>query len=286
MCYNNYTNVYISPSIAPAFTQSDPCQTQIVLSASPIGNYTYRWYKGGVLQTGLIGQQIVLGQSENGALYKVEIVDAQSGCIVQSTAKVVQVTGPLTASLTSTLACQDGKPFTLTAATNVINPTYAWLLNSGPIAGATTATLQQTTEGVYEVDVSLATCKAIASIQITRAPLPQGFLPTGAIICNDPDNKNPATSKVDLDPGFFSAYNWFKNNVSLSYTSRVYTADSQGSYRVDITNSMGCTNSDKRMLPTIASQSLQDLMPFAQIVPPMRIRTSIFSPSLLPITLK
>jgi gliding motility-associated-like protein len=94
------------------------------------------------------------------------------------------------------------------------------------------------------VDVSLATCKASASIQISKAPIPQGILPTGAIICNDPDNKNPATSKVDLDPGYFSAYNWFKNNVSLSYTSRVYTADSQGSYRVDLTNVYGCTNSD------------------------------------------
>jgi gliding motility-associated-like protein len=237
--------VYISPTIAPAFTQSDPCQTRVVLSASPIGNYTYRWYKGGVLQPGLIGQQIVLGLSENGASYQAEIVDAQSGCAIKSPPTPVKVTGQITASVTATLACQDGKPFTLTATTNAINPTYTWLLNSGPIAGATTSTLQQTTEGVYEVDVSLATCKAIASIQIIRAPIPQGILPPGAIICNDPDNKNPATSKVDLDPGFFSAYNWFKNNVTLNYTSRVYTADSQGSYRVDITNAMGCTNSDK-----------------------------------------
>jgi len=237
--------VYISPTITPAFTQSDPCQTQVVLSATPIGNYTYRWYKGGVLQAGLIGQQIVLPQSENGTSYQVEIVDAQSGCTIKSSATPVKVTGQITASVTSTLACQDGKPFTLTAVSNAVNPTYAWLLNSGPISGAASSTLQQTSEGVYEVDVSLATCKASATIQITRAPLPQGILPSGAIICNDPDNKNPATSKVDLDPGFFSAYNWFKNNVTLNYTSRVYTADSQGSYRVDLTNVFGCVNSDK-----------------------------------------
>jgi len=238
-------NVYISPAIAPAFTQSDPCQSQVVLSATPLGNYTYRWYKSGVLQAGVTGQQIALGSSENGASYSVEIVDSRSGCIIQSAAAPVQVTGQVTASVTSTLACDDGKPFTLTAATNAINPTYTWLLNGSPIANATTPTLQQTSEGHYEVDITLASCKAVTSIQITKAPIPQGALPAGAIICNDPDNKNPATSKVDLDPGLFSAYNWFKNNITLNYTSQVYTADSQGSYRVDLTNVFGCTNSNK-----------------------------------------
>jgi len=238
-------NIYISPTIAPAFTQSDPCQNQVVLTATPVGNYTYRWYKGGVLQAGLIGQQIVLSMSENGASYKVEVVDAQSGCIIQSPAATVQVTGLITTSLASTLACNDGKPFTLTATTNAINPTYAWLLNGKVIANETKSTLSQTSDGLYEVDVTLASCKTATSMQITKAPIPQGALPSGAIICNDPDNKNPATSKVDLDPGFFSAYNWFKNNLPLNYTSRVYTADSQGSYRVDLTNVFGCTNSNK-----------------------------------------
>ncbi len=238
-------NVYISPTIAPAFTQSDPCQNQVVLTATPIGNYTYRWYENGAISPNFsyIGQQVTIGPAPYSKNVSVEIVDAQSGCTIKSSATPVKVTGPITASVTSTLACDDGKPFTLTATTNAA--TYAWFLNGGPIAGASTSTLQQTTEGLYKVVVSLSTCKDSASIQITRAPLPQGILPSGAIICNDPDNKNPATSKVDLDPGFFSAYNWFKNDVTLNYTSRVYTADSQGSYRVDLTNVYGCTNSDK-----------------------------------------
>ena len=33
-------NIYVSPTIAPAFTQSDPCQNQVVLAATPAGNYT------------------------------------------------------------------------------------------------------------------------------------------------------------------------------------------------------------------------------------------------------
>lgn len=238
--------VNISPAIAPAFTQSDPCQNSAVLIAAPVGNYTYRWYENGSVAPTQIGQQIVVTLADNGLPFILEVVDAQSGCTIKSSpAKNASVLGTINASVTATLACNDGKPFTLTAATIATSPTYAWLLNGSAIANASSATLQQTSEGTYQVDITQATCKASASIQVSKAPIPQGRLPSGAVICNDPDNHDPKTLTVKLDPGFFSAYNWFKNDVSLTYTARVYTADSQGSYKVDLTNVFGCTNSNK-----------------------------------------
>jgi gliding motility-associated-like protein len=230
--------------ITPAFTQSDACQDQVVLTASPTGNYTYRWYENGAASPTQLGQQITVTKTDNGASFILEVFDAQSGCALRTTSKTVQVVGAITASLTSTLACDDGKAFTLTAATNASGPTYAWSLNGTSISSATAATLQQTSAGTYTVDVTSSGCKATASILITKAPIPHGALPKIATICNDPDNKNPATSKYDLDPRFFSAYNWFKNDIQLSppYTSRVYTAESPGTYKVDLTNTYGCTN--------------------------------------------
>ncbi len=239
------TLVYSGP-ITPAFTQSDPCQDQVLLSALPSGNYTYRWYENGSATPTQLGQQIGITTADNGASFILEVVDAQSGCTIQTAAKPVQVVGPITAGVTSSLACDDGKPFTLTASTNATSATYTWTLNGTAVAGASSATLQQTSEGLYQVDVSLATCKASASIQITKAPIPQGGLLTGYTICSDPDNQDPTTKQVLLDPGYFSAYNWFLNDVMVnpSYTSRVYTAAYPGAYRVDLTNSFGCTNSD------------------------------------------
>lgn len=236
--------------ISPSFTQSNACQDQVVLTASPTGNYTYRWYENGASSPTQLGQQISLTKADNGASFILEILDAQSGCTVKSASKTVQVVGVVTASLTSTLACDDGKAFTLTAATNASGPTYAWSLNGTSISSATASTLQQTTAGTYTVDVTSSGCKATASILITKAPIPHGALPKIATICSDPDNKNPATSKYDLDPGFFSAYNWFKNDIMLSppYTSRVYTVDSPGTYKVDLTNSYGCTNSNSTVV--------------------------------------
>jgi large repetitive protein len=75
--------------------------------------------------------------------------------------------------------------------------------------------------------------------------LPEGELPNRVIICNDPDNKDITTSRVDLDPGSFTAYNWLKNELTLSYTNQVYTADSEGLYKVILTNSFGCIAPDE-----------------------------------------
>ena len=78
-----------------------------------------------------------------------------------------------------------------------------------------------------------------------QSTLPEGELPNRVIICNDPDNNDPTTSSVDLDPGVFITYNWFKNQLTLNYTQRVLNADSEGIYEVDITNSFGCIARDK-----------------------------------------
>ena len=72
-----------------------------------------------------------------------------------------------------------------------------------------------------------------------------GALPSNAIFCDDPDNNDPTTSKIDLNPGTFSQYNWFKNELTLNYTSQVYPADTKGIYKVDITNAFGCVASDQ-----------------------------------------
>jgi gliding motility-associated-like protein len=53
------------------------------------------------------------------------------------------------------------------------------------------------------------------------------------------------TSQVDLNPGTFTTYNWLKNDIIINFTNRVLTATSEGIYQVDLTNSFGCTNSDK-----------------------------------------
>lgn len=236
----------------PDFT-FDPCQNQGVLIATPASaNYTYRWYENGATSPSFsyIGQQVVVGNAPYNKSVQLEIVDSQSGCTKLSASKSVQIIGQINANLTSTLACDDGKPFIITAATNATSPTYAWSRDGSTLANAVSDTVKRTPAGIYKVDVTQSTCKASASIQIVKAPVPKGTLAAGYQVCNDPDNKDPKTKTIELDPGNFSTYNWFKNNVQLNppYTSQKYIADSEGSYRVDLTNVFGCTGSDKTVV--------------------------------------
>ncbi|HPW60684.1 MAG TPA: PKD domain-containing protein [Cyclobacteriaceae bacterium] len=237
------TTVNVPGTITPTFTQSDACADQVILTAQPSGSFTYRWFRNGVLQGG--GQQIALGLIDNGASYRVDVVNTINGCVVSSAAQPVEVTGLVTAAVTGTPACDDNKPFTLTATTNATGVTFAWFRDNVLISGANTAIINQTEAGIYRVDIIKGSCTTPAQIQVIKAPLPEGELPNRVIICNDPDNNDPTTASIDLDPGVFTTYNWFKNQVTLSYTQRVLNADSEGIYEVDITNSFGCIARDQ-----------------------------------------
>ncbi|MGE0772313.1 MAG: PKD domain-containing protein [Cyclobacteriaceae bacterium] len=241
----NTIDVIVDNALTPTLTQSTACAPSVLLSASPAGSFTYRWYRSGVFQPTLQGQQISLGLADNGATFAVEVVNTLNGCVYRSPDQVVVVSGIVDANLSATPACDDAQPFTLTTTTQATNPTFTWYRNGTVIPNETSATLSQTDEGTFLVEVTKPGCIATAQIQVTRAPLPVGNLPNRVVICNDPDNTDPNTSMVDLDPGTFSAYNWFKNELTLNYTSQVLTADSEGLYRVDITNSFGCVAPDE-----------------------------------------
>jgi gliding motility-associated-like protein len=234
-----------NPPVTPNFTQTTECSTQVVLTATPSGNYTYRWYQGAVASgtPDQLGRVVTLNASE--LPYTLEVFDASNGC-TSTVTKAVQVSGIVDAFVKADQACQDSKPFIIEATTTATGVTFEWTLNNIIITGQTNPTLSETREGIYKVKVSKNTCSAIATIQIIKAPIPQGLLPDRVVICNDPDNVDPLTSKVDLDPGFFTKYDWSEETQgSLNYTSRVFTADEPGIYKVLLTNSFDCDNTDQ-----------------------------------------
>lgn len=245
-CPNTLDNPVVLDNPIADFTQSDACQDQIILTASPSGNYTYRWYRNGSATVTAIGQFLSLGVADNGDTYEAEAFSVLSGCTSpRSAPKQVQIIGIVDAGITSTIACEDGQPFTLTAVTTATGTTFAWSRDGVTLSGETNSTTTQTAEGTYTVEISKAICTSEASLTIDRSPLPVGLLPNEVVICNDPDNTDPATRQVDLDPGVFTAYDWFKNELSLGFNSQVYTADSEGLYKVNLTNTFGCIAADQ-----------------------------------------
>lgn len=250
LCPTTQTGNFILDNPIAGFTQNDPCQDEVLLTATPSGTYSYRWWDNGGVGPPLPNSAPVISVTIP-ATYTLEVFSGSSGCTSSRFSNAVQVVGEVDAGLTADPACEDGQPFTLTSITSASPVTYAWFRDNVVIPGETSSTTTQTIEGTYRVEITKSVCTTPADLTINRSPLPQGDLPNEVVICNDPENTDPASSQVDLDPGFFTAppgqlpYDWFKNELSLGYTARVLTADSEGLYRVMLTNAQGCKAPDE-----------------------------------------
>lgn len=240
--------VNVNNNIVASFTQSDQCADQVILTASPAGPYTYRWFRNGALIPG--GQTIMAGPADNGVGYSVDVVNTVSGCVFSSPEQVVNVSGELEFVLTATPPCE-GQPFTLTATANQAAVTYQWKRDGTVLSGETSATLVETRGGLYDVTVTSAggSCTVTKNFNVVPSPVTRGNLPTSAIICPDPANPNEETREVTLDPGSeFTSYAWSRDGSPLGEDDQTYVATTAGVYSVDLVNIYGCPSSDETLL--------------------------------------
>lgn len=240
--------VDVNNNVIADFTQSDACADEVLLAATPAGPYTYRWYRDGLLIPG--GRILAIGAADNNIQYRVEVVNAMTGCVFTSAPKVVNVSGVLDLTLTATAPCE-GQPFTLTATANQTDVSYEWALNGEVLAGQTSATLEETRGGRYDVTVTTAGggCSITRNFNVTPMPVTEGQLPGSGIICPDPANPDPLTREVTLDAGpDFISYNWLRNGIELNEDGQTYTAFEAGLYSVQLVNIFGCPSTDETLL--------------------------------------
>jgi gliding motility-associated-like protein len=89
----------------------------------------------------------------------------------------------------------------------------------------------------------------VEEISVLLAPNTPGSLNAHALICNDPDNTDPATSQVLLDPGAgFTSYTWFRDGVALGVSDPTLIVTEPGTYTVELVNSFGCSSSDQTVV--------------------------------------
>lgn len=240
--------VNVNNDATALWTQSDECADMVFLSASPTGPYTYRWYRNGVLIPG--GQQITATTGDDGATYRVEVVNAATGCVFSSPEEAVRVSGTLDFTLAATPPCE-GQPFTLTATANQPDVTYQWALDGQVLTGQNAATLVETRGGLYDITVTSASgsCSVTRNFSVSPSPVTEGSLPSTGIICPDPANPDEDTREVELDAGAnFISYNWFRNGQALNETDQTYIATQAGVYSVELVNIYGCPSSDETLL--------------------------------------
>jgi len=128
---------------------------------------------------------------------------------------------------------------------------YQWRLNGVAIAGATNATYSvgastAVKAGIYDVLVTNAVGNATASRQVAFSLLPAASFTIGGPINQPLAAGSTATFSVGglvLPPGNATAsYQWFRNGVAIgNATGSSYTANSTGSYTVQVTTRIGAT---------------------------------------------
>jgi large repetitive protein len=235
--------VLVENVLTPDFALPEPCSDQAFLSAEPTGTYTYRWYRNAAALAGGGGQQIAVTTVDNGALYRVEVVNTVTGCVFTSAEKQVAIEGDLQITLASTPPCQEA-PFTITTTSNLSPVTIQWFKDGAVIPNQTGTSIVQTENGLYGVTVARGQCQESQDFNIILSPNPPGLLPETGIICPDAPDDDPASAIVlDAGPSNLS-YEWFRNGASTGVTTQTFTATDVGFYEVAMTNSFMCSNTD------------------------------------------
>jgi PKD repeat protein len=123
-------------------------------------------------------------------------------------------------------------PITLDAG----NPglTYAW--SNGP----TTQTMTATTSGIYTVTVSDGNCAASDSANVTIESIPTVSLPPDSLLCNG------ASMTLDAGNQAGAAILW-----STGDTSQTISANTAGTYWVNVSTAAGCQGSDSITVSTL-----------------------------------
>lgn len=220
------------------------------LSTTAVAGDTYLWFKG-TTSIANSNSATYIPNSTTSKAYKVQVTNS-GGC--SKTSSTVSITvNPLPAATVTvtgpTTFCKNANVCTL-AANSGAGLTYQWLKGSANISGATGITYQpNATSTAYKVKVTDANgcSKTSASTSITANALPVATITpqSSTTFCN-------GDSVVLQANGSGWTYQWIKGSTTIAgATANKYSAKSQGSYKVFVTNSNGCTDNSSSVAVTV-----------------------------------
>ncbi len=151
-------------------------------------------------------------------------------CKITDTVHVSTFLPPPLNLVHDTIIC-DGNILTINAKNNTYK-SYLW--NNGAI----TPQINITQPGKYSVTASNANCKIKDSTTLNLFTLPHLFLPKDTIVCFS------QYGAVILDAGKFKSYYWHQNGEQ----KQSITAATSGIYKVTVTDSNNCFNSDSTII--------------------------------------
>jgi gliding motility-associated-like protein len=222
---------------------SQICDGVSLLTAVGDGGYAgaqleYRWSPNGETSQ-------TISATQDNVTYTVSVNNVLNQSCFVSESTLVLVPQPFTVSITSTLACDDDKPFTLTATATIANVDYSWTLDGIDIPGNSIITTNKA--GLYEAtatdNINPGNCSSSAILNVIKAPVTPTDLSSALVFC-------PDEGSVTLDAGTgFINYQW-----STGETTQSIVISAEGIYKIDATNNFGCITEDQ-------TEVLEDCIP-------------------------
>ncbi|OEJ99493.1 T9SS type B sorting domain-containing protein [Roseivirga misakiensis] len=214
---------------------TDGCDGTITLEAvvtnpAPNTTYVYNWDNG--------ANTSVITVDMDGT-YSVSVRPSDNLTCEGTDSEDVTIPEELIATVSSTPACDDGSPITLTVdlLSGAAN-SFTWTLDGQPITQSGSV-INVNDEGAYTVTISDGTCSIERSIQITRQNIPEGLLPDVELYC--PTRTDNAVLLAGVG---FETYEWTLNGQPFPDANERLTVTGPGVYTVTMTTSTGCVRID------------------------------------------
>ena len=220
----------------------------VILNATTGNGYSYVWKKNNVTIAGATSSSYTV---TTGGSYTVVITS--TGGSSTSPAIVVTVNANPSATITPagpTTFCAGGS-VTLNAVV-AANRAYQWKKSGVNMAGATSASYVANASGTYKVTVTntLTGCTKTSGTGIVVTKI---ALPSAVITPQGPTTFCAGQSVVlTANTGAGLTYKWKKNGNYISLaTNANYTATTAGNYRIEVTNSNGCSKTSASVTVTV-----------------------------------
>lgn len=229
------TYVDINPPADTTMTISGPlafCTPGSVTFSVP-DDFTssYTWFDEFFTFVGF-GPSFTTGTS---GTYHVEINDPFTGCTTISTSYTVTVTTTPTPTVTASGSTTLCSPATVTLTTpTVAGYTYQWSDAGGAIAGATNASYNVSSSGVYRVTIVNGSCSATSTnttVTVNTPPATPVVTPAGPLtVCG-------GTTTLTTSTQSGVTYRWWRSGTSIpGATGTTYGAFITGNYSMVVTN--------------------------------------------------
>ena len=162
-------------------------------------------------------------------------------CTSNSFSNRVTVIEATSGGITTNIVSSLGNPFCpdqgSTRLTTIEGISYQWFVDGNPIDGATNQSYETDESGLYSVQIDLGGCTATAEFSLVSQLFDSNINVNNVNLIDDGDSLIATVTDTAISP----TYQWFFNNTLIpNETSNTLEAFDFGSYRVVITETVGC----------------------------------------------